>query len=508
MRTLLATSSFVSLAGLLPLAVAHCGSGAAPAKPDGGGDGDASTSFTYQPLGCGYAVTPPDSRGYTGFALDDTTAPSDAAGAAPVRVRIGLGGGTTMGAAGYADPTTTAAFTWETAAKTTNAKVRLGTDGATFADVHAGYSWTSPPPQVGFGSNEPEAYMHEVHVCGLTAGKTYYYQVGGGAAGQEVWGATQTFTTLPAAGGGKITLGVFGDSRDSKETWQLVHERMKDATLGIDMLLVSGDIVDFGTQESLYSNWLDAIWHDPTDAKRFLTLGEVMMIPIAGNHENDAAQFYANFALPGDGAFAEQYASFNVGNAHVALIDDEPIASAPSGAAAAAILAWADADLKAANADRAAHPFIVVISHRGLFSTSNHADDSDVHQARGSLVPLFDKYKVDLVFNGHDHEYERSKPVRAGSPASGPPVVGATVADGTVYIINAGAGADPYKVGTYASDYRSGNPTQFGTGTPFVGCYATLTLEGAKMTVNAYGLKVAGGGVAGDMLLDTYVFGQ
>jgi hypothetical protein len=321
-----------------------------------------------------------------------------------------------------------------------------------------------------------------------------------------VWSATQTFTTLPSSG--KITVGVFGDARDNKETWQLVHERMKDATLGVDLLLVSGDVVDFGTQESLYQGWLDAIWHDPFDATRFLTLGQLMMLPIAGNHENDASQFYANFAIPGDGPYAEQYASFNVGNTHFVLVDDQPIAAAPTSDAAGAILKWLDVDLNHANGDRTAHPFIVVISHRGLFSTSNHADDSDIHQARGALVPIFDKYKVDLVLNGHDHEFERSKPLRAGTPASGPPVVGATNVDGTVYVINAGAGAEPYKVGTYTSDYRSGNPTQFGAGTLFVGCYATLVLEGKKLTINSYGLKASGGGVAGDMPLDTYVFGQ
>ena len=54
--------------------------------------------------------------------------------------------------------------------------------------------------------------MHQVDVCGLTPGTTYYYQVGGGAAGGEIWSATQSFTTVPAAGD-PITVGVYGDAR-------------------------------------------------------------------------------------------------------------------------------------------------------------------------------------------------------------------------------------------------------------------------------------------------------
>src|SRR5262249_45916033 len=160
-----------------------------------------------------------------------------------------------------------------------------------------GYVWTTPPPTAGAGVDEPPTHMHEVHVCGLTPGKTYYYQVGGGAPGAEVWSATQSFTTVPT--GGKVTVGILGDARDKVDVWQLVHKRMKNAA--VNLQLISGDIVDIGSFEHLYANWLDAIWKDPADATKFLTLGEQMFVPIAGNHENEAARFYGAFAIPGDG---------------------------------------------------------------------------------------------------------------------------------------------------------------------------------------------------------------
>ena len=385
--------------------------------------------------------------------------------------------------------------------------MRIGTSPTSFGAPQSGFVYTNPPPSSGFGSSDPTGYFHQVHVCGLSPATTYYYQVGGGASGKEIWSATQSFTTVPASG--KITVGVFGDARDTVGTWQLVHERMRG--VAPNLLLVSGDIVDIGTEESLFSQWLDAIWTDPSDAGTgFFTLGQFMMVPVAGNHENDSSQFFANFTIPGGGDYAKQYASFDVGNTHFVMIDDQPIGEYPTSRRGDALLAWLEADLKAANADRANHPFIVAISHRGQFSTSMHAQDFDVLNARQLMAPLFTKYHVNLVMNGHDHEYERSKSLTAGDPPQGAPVVQSSLSQGTTYVINAGAGADPYEVGTVASSFRQGNPTPLGSFSAkgYIGCYVLLTLDGQTMTLNAYGMKAGGGGVAGDDVIDTVVFGQ
>jgi hypothetical protein len=489
--------------GILPISVAllfgACSKDLPSAQVDGGAGDDTDGGAVSAPQGCPYTLTIPPSRGIKDFAPDDDQPAGDATGAAPLRVRLGLGGTTAAGQPGYPDPTTTAAFTWETTIKNTAAKVSLGTDPSSLTDVRAGFVWTTPPPKIGVGVNEPATFMHEVHACGLKAGTTYYYQVGGGAPGAEVWSATQSFTTVPASG--KIVVGIMGDARDNVDVWQLAQKRMKNAA--VNLQLFDGDIVDIGSEESLYTTWLNAIWKDPADKTKFLTLGQQMIVPIAGNHENEATRFFSAFAIPGDGPYAKTFASFNVGNTHFVMLDDEQIATSTGSAEAAAQLKWLDQDLAAANADRAAHPFIVVLSHRGLYSTSLHAADGDVLLARSKLAPLYDKYNVDLAINGHDHEYERSKPLHAGNPSSGDPVVQGPGA-GTVYVICAGAGADPYFVGTTQVPYRETN-TAFGTGTAYVGVYSIATLEGTKLALTAYGMKLAGGSVAGDDVIDTVV---
>ena len=454
----------------------------------------------YTPQGCSYSYAPPSTLGFTSFALDDEGAVS-ATNGVPQRVRLGLGGGVTKGQPGYADPTTTAAFTWETTESNHAAKVKLGTSASSMTTTQSGYTWTTPM------SLGPAVNMHEVHVCGLTAGTTYFYQVGGGPSGSEVWSATQSFTTVAASG--TLTIGVLSDARDTVSTWQLVHERMKAAA--VDFQLIPGDIVDFGANESLYQQWLSDIWKDPNNTGQFLTLGQQLIIPIDGNHENDTPDSFANWAIPGVAGdpYAETYASFDAGSVHFILIDDLHISNIGGGMTdteGSAQLAWIAKDLAAADADRKNHPFIVALSHRGMFSTSNHAGDGDVLNTRAQLAPLYDKYKVDLAFNGHDHEYERSNPVQLN--ASGEPVVQQPPAFGTQYIINAGAGADPYAVGITNPPpaFSSGVHTAFctslsatGCTSKYIGVYAIVTASMTSLKVVAYGLQPSGN----DPMIDT-----
>jgi hypothetical protein len=312
-------------------------------------------------------------------------------------------------------------------------------------------------------------------VCGLSPGQTYYYQVGGGGA----WSATQSFTTVPPSG--PMTIGISGDSRDSMDIFQRVQQRMKAAAVAFQIF--SGDLVLFGTKESAYADWLD---HAAKDSSGPLTLGQQLILAAAGNHEAESAQFFGNFALPGDSPYAETYASFDVASAHVVLLDDEAIGRDPESEEAKAQVAWLDRDLAQAQSNRAARPFLIVDHHRGDFSTGESAADPDVLAVRRTLVPLFHKYAVDLVINGHDHEYERSKPL-VGAPDA--PTIAAT--GGTTYLICAGAGASAFPPSATGPAYRA-LAVGFGSGTPYTGVYAFLKLDGHTLSWSAFGLTASG----------------
>jgi hypothetical protein len=87
--------------------------------------------------------------------------------------------------------------------------------------------------------------------------------------------------------------------------------------------------------------------------------------------------------------------------------------------------------------------FVVVFFHHCAFSTTpNHASDGAI---RNQWVPLFDKYDVDLVVNGHNHIYERADAIKNSRPKKTD--IGATVDpehDGTIYVTAGAAGGGLY----------------------------------------------------------------
>src|ERR1019366_2935072 len=81
-----------------------------------------------------------------------------------------------------------------------------------------------------------------------------------------------------------------------------------------------------------------------------------------------------------------------------------PIAAAEPIGLDSAQRAWLDKDL---GASKARWKFVYM--HVPLFSTYfNHGDNAGL---RASLQGLFEKHHVDVVFAGHDHLYQRSKPM-------------------------------------------------------------------------------------------------
>ena len=58
--------------------------------------------------------------------------------------------------------------------------------------------------------------------------------------------------------------------------------------------------------------------------------------------------------------------------------------------------------------------WIIVNFHKGPYTTSNHATDTDIqgpNGVRNKIAPLMAELGIDLVVQGHDHLYARSKPI-------------------------------------------------------------------------------------------------
>jgi len=78
---------------------------------------------------------------------------------------------------------------------------------------------------------------------------------------------------------------------------------------------------------------------------------------------------------------------------------------------------WLEDQLK-----RSQTPWKIVYSHYPMYSSGSHGANSELTDR---LTPLFKKYGVQLYMSGHEHNYERSKPI-----------------DGTTYLVNGNGGAN------------------------------------------------------------------
>jgi 3',5'-cyclic AMP phosphodiesterase CpdA len=67
-----------------------------------------------------------------------------------------------------------------------------------------------------------------------------------------------------------------------------------------------------------------------------------------------------------------------------------------------------------------------VVYHHPAYSSGGNRENAEV---RSAWTPLFDKYHVDMVLQGHDHAYLRTYPLRAGQRVPSPQ-------EGTVYVIS------------------------------------------------------------------------
>ena len=97
--------------------------------------------------------------------------------------------------------------------------------------------------------------------------------------------------------------------------------------------------------------------------------------------------------------------------------------------------------------------------HHCAYATSAaHASDAGV---RAALAPLFDRFAVDLVVQGHNHQYERTDPIRGGVATRAAPD-GASVEaarDGTTYICCGSGGRPRYTWQPGEIDSYRGAPT-------------------------------------------------
>lgn len=258
------------------------------------------------------------------------------------------------------------------------------------------------------------------------------------------------FRTAPTPGTRKpFKFLVFGDSGEGTQGQLLLADRMprEGAALAIHV----GDVAyDNGTEEDFDFRHF-AVYKD--------FLASVPFYPSLGNHDvrtEFGTPYLETFHLPADNpAQTERYYSFQRDNVFFVALDSNfgPLYTPRFGDlrdSRSAQHRWLEDELRVARADPSVD-WIVVYMHHPPFSSgrgiAGHGSDVALQRA---LVPLFDRYRVDVVFSGHDHHYERSFAIRCdGVPVTPACVVKPEDPDrvrqgsGTLYFVT-GAGGGPF----------------------------------------------------------------
>ena len=265
--------------------------------------------------------------------------------------------------------------------------------------------WVSDAPTMGTvtvagvaetGKDAATTQYHRVTLKGLKPYTHYTFSVS--CDGQTKTGG---FTTAALAGQ-PFKFVAYGDNRTQPEIHAAVLKRM--SLFHPDFIIQTGDQVANGTVEA---QW-DEFWQAAGAA-----LSQTAYYPSLGNHERKGAPYFRYFGMPAE-------YSFDYGDAHfIGLDSNRPEAEY------AAQQAWLEKDLKAHQNAK----WRIVFFHHTIYTCVDKPGRREESAARAKrLEPILIAGRVQLVINGHDHDYQRH------------------VAKGITYLVTGGGGAPLYEV--------------------------------------------------------------
>ena len=214
---------------------------------------------------------------------------------------------------------------------------------------------------------------------------------------------------------------VAGDSRTFMENWKSVADAMPHS----DFTLFLGDMVESGSLGTLWDEWMDF-------GKNHIQNN--LMFYEYGNHDVGNNNYEKVFVLPQNPSSTELYYSFTFGNAVFICLNTQNAADETQ-------YNWLINTLES-NQDKV---WKVVSIHKPFYSCGGH--ENEMNGYFDTWWKAFDDYGVDLIFAGHAHNYQRTKPINRNISTSGPvQEYGSLPGQGRCQIISGGAGAPLYNV--------------------------------------------------------------
>jgi len=293
--------------------------------------------------------------------------------------------------------------------------------------------------------------IHEATLTGLEPETKYFYQVRGKCGGLEFESEVYTFQTAVKPKSA-YSFVVMGDNRTL--FWNFKKIAAAAFAERPNFAVNVGDVVTTGRRKY---QWKLEFFKPAAKLMRF-----VPTYIAIGNHEGDAEWYYRYVSYPEP----ENYYSFDYGNSHWTIVDsNQPLSPGEEQ------FKWVEKDL----ASSSARWKFVAHHHPPYSSDENDYGDTRIEESdlgdlnARSLVPLYEKYGVDVVWVGHIHDYERTWPLKGGE----------VVEDGGVIYIQTGGGGAPLE--DFAPTHSWYTAKVF-RGWQF--CYAAI--NGGEFTMMAY----------------------
>jgi hypothetical protein len=246
--------------------------------------------------------------------------------------------------------------------------------------------------------------VFRAELTGLTPGTDYQFRIGKQSP-------TYRFRTMPAKATDTIHFISGGDCGVNPHT---VANNVQAARQDPMFAVVGGDLgYDNGRSVEVSLAFL-------RNYSKYMVGREGRLIPMVaciGNHEVDggynkprdkAPFFYALF----DGLYPETgFTTLDFGDYLSLVLLDTNHTSPIDGAQAD----WLEKTLKA----RADHPHVIAVNHVPAYPSFRKMEGADGKEGTGEgnrkhWVPLFQKYRVPVVLEHHDHTFKRTKPLLDG----------------------------------------------------------------------------------------------
>lgn len=346
------------------------------------------------------------------------------------------------------DPSTTQAVTWRTSTDvlTAHAEIAAAEDGPKFPETAQQYEAVSEDFESDLGS----ARYHSVRFDGLAPDTQYVFRVGDG----ETWSEWNQFRTAKS-GPAPLTFLYVGDAQNNVYSmWSRVVREAFAAAPDASFFIHAGDLINSAN--------VDAEWGEWHRAGGWIHR-KLVAVPAPGNHEYAkgatgdrtlSGHWRPQFTLPENGPEGLEETCYYVDIQGVRLVALNSNQNQMEQAE------WLD-EVLSDNPNR----WTVVTHHHPIFSASASRDNPEL---RAAWQPVYDKHKVDLVLQGHDHTYARSNLQ-----------TGATVQEGeagTVYVVSV-SGPKMYELDKEDWMVRTAEDTQL---------FQRITIDGDRLDYASY----------------------